>query len=801
MSNHLPDLEATLINNMQGENAQQKNAEEYRTLFELSRDAIYVTNCSGKIARVNQAFADLIGYSKEEIKSKNIKELYVEPKVKVVFQQQLRKHGSVTDFKAKLRTKEGREIAVLFTSTLLGTVGNKVQGYLGIIRDITVELERERAEEALLESEDRYKYLLESVTDYIYTVIVRNGQEIETMHRPGCIAITGYEPHEYKADPNLWYRMVHEEDRDAVTNHIANLLSKQEVLPFEHRIIHKNGSVRWVKNTPVPRFDEQGNLVAYDGLVSEITERKQAEEALRESEEKYRLVVQNNNEAILVIQDGLIKFFNPKTSDISGYEEKELDSTPFLKICHPDDHDIVLKYICKNRSEELLSRIESFRIIEKSGKIKWIEISSVFINWAGLPAYLCFLSDITERKYLQDELARAQRLETAGRIAGQIAHDFNNLLSPLTAYPTLIREEIDEEHPIIEMVDEMEDSAIKIAEINQQLLALGRRGHYTMEPVDLNDLIHKVIMSENLQKEIVIKENLTSELFLIKAGNAQLTRAFVNLISNAQEAMHGKGILKICTENTYLEKPLRGYQTVSKGEYVKLQISDTGVGIKSEILDKIFDPFFTTKKMDRKRGSGLGLSVVHGIIEDHHGYILVDSKIKKGTTFAIFFPVSRKIEKEFTNVTKKLQGGDEKIMIVDDDPIQRRVANQLLKRLGYKVRAMSSGERAVNHLRKHRYDLVLLDMVMDGIDGVETYRQILERDPEQKAIILSGYAMSNKVEEALKLGAGSFVTKPITQKILAKVVRKELDRKKRRKQRLALRNKNLARPGRYSAIK
>ncbi|MFQ5676695.1 MAG: PAS domain S-box protein, partial [bacterium] len=414
----------------------------------------------------------------------------------------------------------------------------------------SAELERKRVEEALLESEKRYKRLLASVTDYLYTVKVENGQEVETSHGPGCEALTGYTPQEYAANPDLWYQMVHKDDRAAVANQARKVLSEKDVQPIEHRIIHKNGSIRWVKNTPVPRLDNHGNLVAYDGLVS----------------------------------------------------------------------------------------------------------------------------DITERRFLQEELARAQRLETAGRVAGQIAHDFNNLLSPLTAYPTLIKEELPLQHHVFDMLDEMEDSAQKIAEINQQLLALGRRGHYTMEPVDLNDLVHKVVMSISLPEEIVIQEKLASDLFLIKGGTAQLTRAFINLISNAKEAMHGKGSLTVSTENSYLEKPLKGYHAVRRGEYVKLQISDTGTGIKAELLDKIFDPFFTTKKMDRIRGSGLGLSVVHGIIEDHQGYILVDSKRKKGTTFSLFFPVTRDIEKELAQAIEKSKGGNERILVVDDDPVQRKVA-------------------------------------------------------------------------------------------------------------------------------
>ncbi len=384
--------------------------------------------------------------------------------------------------------------------------------------------------------------------------------------------------------------------------------------------------------------------------------------------------------------------------------------------------------------------------------------------------------ELARRKRLQAELARAQRLESAGRIAGQIAHDFNNLLGPLAAYPTLIREELPPGHPVLEMVEEMQHSANKIAEINQQLLALGRRGHYTMERIDLNELVEKVLGGQHLPQKVQVRKELTQPLLPIKGGAAQLTRALTNLIINAIEAMHFDGVLTITSKNIYLEEPLWGYKKVKRGEYVLLEISDNGDGIKPEHLNKIFDPFFTTKTMDRMRGSGLGLSIVHGIVEDHNGYITVKSTVGKGTTFGLYFPVSRVSQNDVAVTVEKISGGHESILIVDDDPIQRKVTSQLLRRLGYQIHCVDSGERAVEYVKQEPQDLVILDMVMDGIDGTETYRRILEFQPRQKAIVLSGYAMSKRVREALTLGAGSFVSKPISLEALARAVRTVLDK-------------------------
>lgn len=382
--------------------------------------------------------------------------------------------------------------------------------------------------------------------------------------------------------------------------------------------------------------------------------------------------------------------------------------------------------------------------------------------------------ELKQRKRLQSELARAQRLETAGRIAGQIAHDFNNLLGPLAAYPTLVRDDLPADHAAQEMLAEMEASACKIAEINQQLLALGRRGHYTQEVIDLNGQVQKVLTSLSLPREIQVKTELASDLFCIKGGSAQLVRALNNIISNAVEAMHFDGVLTVRTENIYIDNPLQHKNILKRGEYVRLEISDTGDGIDQSHLDKIFDPFFTTKTMDRMRGSGLGLSVVHGVMQDHHGHVTVDSTPGKGTTFSLFFPIVRDLN-ELPAPLEEVRGGNESILVVDDDPIQRKVNQQILNRLGYQVHAIASGEQAVEYVKEHPQDLLLLDMLMEGIDGTETYKRILQFRPDQRALLLSGYAKSKRVEQAIRLGAGSFIAKPISMTSLATAVRKELD--------------------------
>ncbi len=517
-----------------------------------------------------------------------------------------------------------------------------------------------------------------------------------------------------------------------------------------------------------------------DDLQRELKYKRKMELALRASEERFRDLFDNAPDIYMILNpEGRIVDINQRGLKKLGYEASDVVGRAVTDIMSREDI---------SRAEEVLQRLVSgkpvqnieARLLSKSGDVRWVikEFSLLTDESGNVLNIRVLCRDITERRRLQDELERARRLETAGRIAGQIAHDFNNLLGPLAAYPTMIREDLPKGHPVVDLVNEMEQAAEKIAEINQQLLSLGRRGHYSVQPINLNDLLDKVLLSHRLPKNsrVVIERRFARDISAITGGPAQLTRAFSNLFNNAFEALQGEGKLVIATQNIYIDEPPKGAAAVEPGEYVKLTISDTGSGIPAELIDKIFDPFFTTKTMDKMRGSGLGLSVVHGVIEDHHGCITVDSEVGKGATFTLYFPATPDEELKPAKKVVDLRGGNETILIVDDDAVQRKVTGHLLERLGYKISAVASGEEAVDFVQGQAPDLVVLDMIMEGIDGAETYRRLLEKRPGQKAIILSGYAMSRLVKQALSLGAGAFVPKPISLPELAQAVRSELDK-------------------------
>jgi PAS domain S-box-containing protein len=408
-----------------------------------------------------------------------------------------------------------------------------------------------------------------------------------------------------------------------------------------------------------------------------------------------------------------------------------------------------------------------------------VPVSSVVIAHYGPDRQVEFYStiarDVRDRNRLEAQLLQAQRLETAGRIAGQVAHDFNNLLAPLAGYPELIKLHLPPGHVAVEYCDRMLAAAQRIAEINDDLLTLGRRGYFEQHPADLNAVVQQaleLVAAPNLG--VQISTELANDLPLIWGSEAQLVRVVTNLLTNAHDAMPGGGRLAIRTRGLTLRQPRGTLSALVPGAYVSVEVADTGEGIPPELQDRIFDPFVTTKTTSQRRGAGLGLSVVRAVVEDHHGAIDFTSQPGSGTTFRLYFPATEAAQPGVT--APVAPGRGEVILVVDDDRGQRSVIEAMLQGLGYQVTQADSGETAVAHLTTHHADLVILDMLMPpGIDGAETYRRLQALHPGQPAIILSGYAESDRVEQARTAGVSAYLRKPISLVELARAVRDGLD--------------------------
>jgi CheY-like chemotaxis protein len=324
------------------------------------------------------------------------------------------------------------------------------------------------------------------------------------------------------------------------------------------------------------------------------------------------------------------------------------------------------------------------------------------------------------------------------------------------------------------MLHDIEDAASQMAEINQQLLTLSRRGHYNIEAVDMNALIERTVRTLDLPESISVDLQFGADLLPARGGRAQLARVIANLIQNACEAMGNNGTLTLRTEIVYIDTPMQGYEPIAAGEYVRCCIGDTGPGIDPAIRHRIFEPFFTTKSTDRRRGSGLGLAVVHSVIHDHDGCIDIQSESGVGTTFQLYLPMERTLDVASDESDSLPHGNNERILVADDDPLQRRLAHTALERIGYHVTVAASGEEAVDLAARNSYDLLIVDMIMDGIDGAETFSRIRAIHPQQTAIVLSGYASGDRVKDAMAMGARQFLPKPVRLPALARAIRSAL---------------------------
>ncbi len=531
---------------------------------------------------------------------------------------------------------------------------------------------------------------------------------------------------------------------------------------------------------------EQSN----DSLKETIKKREEAEKALREGEEQYRVLVENAGDGIFIAQDGMLTFVNKKTEEISGYSRSELLSKGFHYIIHEEDRALVMeRYMNRQQGRDVPSSY-SYRIIHKSGEVKWVDINVAVITWKGKIATLNFLRDITERKETEkilreseEKLARSKKMESLGFLAGGVAHDLNNVLSGIVSYPELLLLDLPEDSKLRKPIETIRESGHRATAIVQDLLTVARGAVTAKEPVNLNNLVTEYLNSpefrtlEQLHPMVTIKTNLDKDLFNATGSNIHIKKALMNLALNAAEAIDNKGNVTISTMNCYIDRPLRGYDDVKTGEYTVLSVSDDGPGISSDKLERIFEPFYTRKVMGRS-GTGLGLTVVWNVMQDHHGYIDVVTG-NNGTTFYLYFPITRDevADRDMPTPIEDCKGNGETILVIDDVESQREISCNMLNILGYKAKAVSSGEEAIENLKENTVDLLLLDMIMDpGINGRETYQKIIEIHPYQKAIIVSGFSETDEVKKTQNLGAGRYIKKPFTLETLCLAVHEELKR-------------------------
>jgi len=540
--------------------------------------------------------------------------------------------------------------------------------------------------------------------------------------------------------------------------------------------------------------DEVKSIAGIVCIARDMTEYKKAEEALRDSEELYSSIVESMHDGIVVLDRKFhIKYWNHMMERISGVLRKELINS---NKCLWD----IFQHIAEQGADKMIQQVMGGEVVERENiQYRLPDGTIVFISDIYLPlqsatgeikGIVGVIRDITERKQEEEErkkletrLQRAEKMEAIGQLAGGVAHDLNNVLSGVISYPDLLLMRLPEDSPLREFILTIQNSGQRAAAIVQDLLTLARRGVTVTEVVNLNDVISDYLRSPEYEKlktyhpDVQFEINPETNLLNILGSPVHLSKTLMNLVSNATEALLDGGKVTISTRNQYVDRPIRGYDNVEEGNYAVLIVSDNGIGISAEGLEKIFEPFYTKKVMGRS-GTGLGMAVVWGTVKDHKGYIDVHSKVGEGTTFELYFQVTRReAAKEKARIAiEEYMGNGEKVLVVDDVSEQRKITSELLTSLGYAVSVLPRGEEAVEYMKTNSADLLVLDMIMDpGIDGLETYRRILELHPGQKAIIVSGFSETERVREAQRLGVGQYIKKPYTLEKMGIAVKKELE--------------------------
>ncbi len=389
----------------------------------------------------------------------------------------------------------------------------------------------------------------------------------------------------------------------------------------------------------------------------------------------------------------------------------------------------------------------------------------------------------SKKQELEARLQRIEKMEALGTLAGGVAHDLNNVLSGIASYPDLLLLQLDATDPMRKSLEIIRNSGQKAAAIVQDLMTLARRGVSATEVLNLNDIVENYLKSPEFEMlastypQTHLTTALQKDLLNIEGSPVHLFKSIMNLVTNAAEAMPTGGAITVQTENRYVDKPIKGYDAIVEGDYVVLRVMDQGIGISSKDRERIFEPFYTKKKMGRS-GTGLGMAVVWGTVKDHRGYIDIQSRKDAGSTFILYFPCTRKpLTTASTQIpVDRYRGNGETILVIDDVAEQRQIAHALLTELGYTVETSSSGEAAITFLSKKTVDLIILDMIMEpGMDGLDTYKAIVDMHPGQKAIIASGFSETERVRETQRLGAGEYIKKPYTIENIGLAIRNLLD--------------------------
>ena len=633
------------------------------------------------------------------------------------------------------------------------------------------------------EEKSRYRELLENVDDAVY-LIDRQGKILEA--NEATYLQLGYSPERFfhmdisailpEEDVRMFLGKLNSNTKDhnqgKKTLETSHMLSDGNSIPVE------------INYRPITYRGEKVIL----NVARDIRKRKEAEKALRESEERYRSVVENSHDGILILDETLRMIYtNDELCRILGHSRRDIEDRYFKEFLTEESASFMEDmYLPGSNGEEAQSQFE-LEIIRKDREKRHGKISATTIEDSeGKQRTLVHILDMTdqflaeqEKKRLEAQLRHAQKMEAVGTLAGGIAHDFNNLLLVIQGYSDLLLLKNKKAESGNKELQQIKDATQRASELTQQLLTFSRKVESKLRPIHMNNEIKQVnkLFKRTIPKMIETQLNLADNLRMINGDPAQLGQVLMNLGVNARDAMPDGGKLVIETDNITLDKEyFKTHLGATPGDYVCIIISDTGQGMDKETLDHIFEPFYTTK--DVGKGTGLGLAIVYGIVKNHKGYITCYSEPGMGTTFKIYFPsIDGKLRLEEKKSEDALTGGTETILLVDDDKHILNLGLEMLSNFGYTVFTAPDGESALEFYKDKQgeIDLIIVDLIMPGMGGKKFLEELLKRNPKAKVIMSSGHAPNGPVKTAITAGAKSFIGKPYETHQILHEVRRVLD--------------------------
>ncbi|MBF0528550.1 MAG: PAS domain S-box protein, partial [Deltaproteobacteria bacterium] len=779
------------------EDTLRESEARFRLIYEHMAVGVAQVSLTFRIESVNAAFCRMLGYREEELLGKYLQDItHPESIEENLRQQTLLASGMIDNYhmEKKYIHKKGHTIYAIIDTILIRDGNDQPLYCLGTVMDISAHKRAEEAlrrieagkikEEALRESARRVTLLAEQSRTVTWEV---NPEGLYIYVSDVSEAVWGYRPDELVGQRHF-YDLHPEERREMFKAAAFKVFElKGDFTNLVNPIQARDGHLIWVSTNGIPMLNSNGELLGYCGSDTDISERKRVEEDLLDSEERFRLTFKASPDAVNInrLEDGLYVDINEGFTILTGYTRADVSGKTSLDISIWHNQDDRKKLVDRLKEHGYIENLEAnFR--RKNGSIGTALMSARVITLKGIPHIISITRDISDRKLaeeekekLQGKLVQAQKMEAIGTLAGGIAHDFNNILGAIMGYTQLAILESQKESPHKQYLEQIYQAGLRATDLVKHILSFSRQTEHQPVVVQVSSLIKEALklIRASLPSTIEIRQHFTFIDSVVFADPTSIHQIVMNLCTNASHAMEEKGgILSVDLQEVIIDQDyLCGDFKLSPGSYVKLSVNDTGSGIKPEIMDRIFDPYFTTK--DQEKGTGLGLAVIHGIVQSLKGAISVYSEPGKGTTFNVYLPIVEQITSTEVPTTEPFECGTERILFIDDEAVLADMGQRLLERLGYRVITKTSSLEALELFKAKPtdFDLVITDHTMPQMTGMELAKELLTVRPDIPIILCSGFSHQVSENNAVEIGIKKFIRKPLLVNTIAQAIREVLE--------------------------